>query len=93
MLSLVVSRVILFALPFVGWWLWGRWSLRTGRPMGSTPWGWLVGAAALLVALSLAATVVFHEDTRGQVYVPAEATPDGRIVKGHWQERERARRE
>ena len=46
----------------------------------STPWGWLAGAGALLLGLSLMATVVLHPDNRGQGYVPAEAHPGGRVT-------------
>lgn len=84
MLSLVLSRLVLLAAPFVAYWLWREHARRTGRAMGSTPWGWLVGAGGLLVALSLMATVVFHDDNRREVYIPAEASPDGRVSPGRF---------
>jgi|GEM_PF-5402599 len=59
--------------------------------MGSTPWGWLVGAAGLLLALSLAASALFHEDNRGEAYVPAEAFSDGHVAKGEFKKVEPAR--
>ena len=91
MLSLVLSRLVLAAAPFAAYWLWHEHARRTGRAMGSTPWGWLVGAAGLLVALSLAATVVFHEDNRLERYIPGEASPDGHVSPGRFTRAEPAR--
>ena len=76
---------MLFALPFVVWFTWAWWARRTGREMGSTPWAWLVTAAAVLVGLSLMATAIFHTDNRDDTYVPAEATPSGRVTEGHFE--------
>ena len=49
--------------------------------------GWLAGKGrlsglpgAVLVGLSLMATVVFQKDNRGERYVPAEALPDGQVT-------------
>lgn len=75
-------RLLLAAAPFAIYWLWREHARRTGRPMGSTPWGWLVAAGAGLVVLSLMATVMLHRDNRGEVYVPAEASADGHVNKG-----------
>lgn len=84
MLSLVLSRLVLAAVPFAAYWLWREQARRTGKAMGSTPWGWLVGAGGVLVALSLMATVAFHEDNRRDAYVPAEASADGRVSPGRF---------
>jgi hypothetical protein len=78
---------VLIALPFALWFLWAAWARRTGRPMGSTPWPWLFAAAALLVGLSLIATVVFHRDNRNDRYVPGEATAGGRVTEGRFEKR------
>ena len=86
MLSLVLFRGLLLALPFAVWFVWRWWAMRTGREMGSTPWPWLLGAGAVLVGLSLMATAVFHRDTRGKVYVPGEVTADGRVTEGRFEE-------
>ena len=91
MLSLIVSRLLLAATPFVVYWAWREIARRTGRPMGSTPWGWLIAAAGVLVALSLIATGLMREDTRQKIYVPAEAGPDGRIRPGGFVETPPAR--
>lgn len=85
LLRLLLSRAILVAVPFALWFLWRAWARRTGRPMGATPWPWLFAAGAVLVGLSLMATVVFHEDNRGERYVPAEALPDGAVAGGHFE--------
>ena len=85
MLRLLISRAALVALPFVVWFLWRAWARRTGREMGATPYAWLFAAGAFLVGLSLMATVVFHEDNRGERYVPAEALPDGTVTGSHFE--------
>ncbi|MBU1375532.1 MAG: hypothetical protein KKE02_00785 [Alphaproteobacteria bacterium] len=87
MLKQILIRGALAAVPFVLWFAWAAWARRTGRPMGSTPWPWLVAAGAALLALSLMATVVFHSDNRGERYVPGESTPDGRVTKGYFEKR------
>lgn len=84
LLEVVAFRGLLAALPFVIWFLWRGWALRTGRPMGATPWAWLVAAGAILTGLSVVASVFFQEDHRGEVYVPAEVAADGRVVPGHF---------
>jgi type VI protein secretion system component VasK len=81
-LRIVLTRILLAALPFAVYFVWREWARRTGRPMGSTPWGWLVAAGALLVAVSLFATVLFRPDNRAQDYRPAEAHPGGKITPG-----------
>ncbi|MDB5422902.1 MAG: hypothetical protein JWQ29_318 [Phenylobacterium sp.] len=73
------------ALPFAVWFLWRAWARRTGREMGATPWPWLFAIGAVLVGLSLMATVAFHEDNRGERYVPAEAGPDGAVTGGRFE--------
>ena len=80
LLRLLITRALLVALPFVLWFLWSAWARRRGREMGATPWAWLLAAGGLLVGLSLMATVVFHEDNRGERYVPGEVQPDGTVT-------------
>jgi hypothetical protein len=80
----LLVRLLLFAAPFVGWFVWREVARRTGRPMGSTPWAWLVAAGALLAALSLAATALFHIGPDTGTYVPAEVRADGTIAPGHF---------
>ena len=71
---------MLVALPFVLWFIWRAYARRTGREMGVTPWAWLFATGAILVGLSLMASVVFHKDNRGERYVPAEVLPDGKVT-------------
>ncbi len=87
LLRQILIRGALAAIPFLLWFLWAAWALRTGRPMGSTPWPWLIAAAAALVGLSLMATVVFHRDNRGERYIPGEARPDGRVTEGYFEKK------
>ena len=87
MLSLILWRLLLVATPFVGWYVWREVARRTGREMGSTPWGWLIAVAGVLVGVSLMATAVFHEDNRDETYVPAEVTEGGRVSPGHFEKK------
>jgi hypothetical protein len=82
LLRVLVSRAILAVLPFLAYFIWREIARRRGVAMGSTPWGWLVAAAALLVAVSLFLIVAFHPDNRSKVYVPAEAHPGGQVTPG-----------
>lgn len=75
------------ALPFVFWFVWRAWARRNGRDPGETPWAWLIAAAGLILGLSLMATAVFHEDTRGQTYVPGQVGPDGQVSEGRYESR------
>ncbi len=87
LVRLIVIRAILFLVPFMVWFAWAWWAKRTGRQMGSTPWAWLIAGGAVIVALSLMATAIFHTDNRGQLYVPAQSQPDGRVTEGHFEPR------
>lgn len=87
----LAPRLLLFAMPFAAWFAWREIAHRTGRPMGSTPWGWLVAAASVLVGLSLMVTALFHEDNRGEIYVPAEVTAGGEVSAGHFEKKANAK--
>jgi hypothetical protein len=87
LLSQLIWRGLLVAIPFVVWFVWRDIALRTGRPMGQTPWTWLTAAGGLLLGLSLMATALFHEDNRNEAYVPAEVAADGRVVPGHFEQK------
>lgn len=79
MLALIASRLLLIALPFAIYFVWREAARRRGREMGATPWTWLGAAGLVLLGLSLMATVLFREDTRGKTYVPAQAEPGGHV--------------
>ncbi len=85
LLRIVLTRALLVAVPFALWFVWAAWARRTGREMGATPWAWLAAAGGLLVGLSLVLTGLLQPDTRGEVYVPGEATADGRVTEGHFE--------
>ena len=87
MVRVLLLRGILILLPFAVWIVWRAWARRTGREMGSTPYAWLFAAGALLVGVSLIATVVFHRDNRQERYVPGEATASGTVTPGHFEPR------
>ena len=79
MFALFLTRALLIALPFAVYLGWRAYAIRTGRPMGATPWAWLTAIGVVLAGLSLMATVLFREDNRSYTYVPAQAQPDGQV--------------
>jgi len=83
----LLTRLILFLIPFAAWFVWQWIAKRTGRPMGATPWTWLAAAGALLAAVSLMATALFQGDNRAETYVPAETSADGTVTPGHFEDR------
>ena len=85
MIWVVLFRLLLAAVPFAVYFLWRRFAMRSGRPMGSTPWAWLIFAGALLAGLSLMASVAFHPDNRAERYVPAEPDASGAVRPGHFE--------
>jgi hypothetical protein len=92
LLRVVLLRALLVALPFVVWFVWRAWALRSGRAMGSTPYAWLFAAGMALVGLSLVGTAVFHSDNREDRYVPGEVTAGGQVTKGYFEKRAPASR-
>jgi hypothetical protein len=80
-----ITRLVLAALPFCIYFLWRQFHVRRGRDVGSTPWGWLIGAGALLAGLSIMASVAFQHDNTGRTYVPAQTQPDGSVRPGHFE--------
>ena len=80
-----LTRLAIAAIPFLVYFAWRRWETHRGREVGAIPWGWLIGAGALLAAISLMATVVFHPDNRGRTYVPPTSQPDGSVSSGRFE--------
>ena len=87
MLRVMLPRLLLFVVPFAIWFVWRQVSLRTGRPMGATPWAWLFAAGAALAALSLVVTALLQPDNRAETYVPGEVGADGRVSPGRFEAR------
>ena len=87
MLRLMFFRLLLVAAPFAVWFAYRWWARRTGRALPATPYGWLFLAGIALMSGSLFATALLSPDTRDQVYVPAEAGPDGRVPPGRYEDR------
>ena len=75
----MLIRLLIFATPFVVYFVWREVARRSGRPMGSTPWTWLVAAGALLAALSLIGTAIFPRGRDSGQYVPSEVRADGSV--------------
>lgn len=86
LLRLLLTRAAIFAIPFVYWYVWREIARRRGRDVGTTPWGWLFGIGAVLVALSLMVTVAFQRDNRDETYVPADTTAEGGVARGHFED-------
>ncbi len=84
MVRTLLIRAAFFLLPFVVFFLWREGARRSGRPMGSTPWTWLVAAGASLAALSLVVSALFPIGPHSGTYVPARVRPDGSIARGYF---------
>jgi hypothetical protein len=85
MIGIILFRLLLATVPFAVYFIWRRLAERSGKPMGSTPWAWLIFTGALLAGLSLMASVAFHPDNRREHYVPAEPDPSGKVSPGHFE--------
>ncbi len=84
MVRTLLIRAAFFLAPFVVFFLWREAARRTGRPMGSTPWTWLVAAGASLAVLSLVVSALFPLGPHTGTYVPARVRPDGSIAAGYF---------
>jgi type VI protein secretion system component VasK len=87
LLRLFLERGLLLALPFAAWFVWREIARRSGRPMASTPWPWLLAAGVVLMGLSLMVTALFREDTRGRTYLPPHTLPDGSVAPGSFEKK------
>lgn len=85
LLRVILLRLLLVAAPFAVWIVWREQARRSGRPMGSTPWAWLLAAGMVLLGLSLVVTAFFHTDNRDHRYVPAEVTASGEVTPGRFE--------
>ncbi len=83
----IFIRVLFFLAPFAAYALWREVARRTGRPMGSTPWTWLVATGATLAILSLVGEAVLPHGADHGRYVPAETHADGTVQPGHFERR------
>jgi hypothetical protein len=81
---MLISRLLLAAIPFLVYFAWHAWIVRNGREPRVTPWGWLIAIAAVLVGLSLIATAVLTPTNMGRTYVPAQTQPDGSVRPGYF---------
>jgi hypothetical protein len=84
LVRILLIRAGLFILPFIAFFLWREGARRTGRPMGSTPWTWLVAAGATLAALSLVFSALVPLRPHTGTYVPARVRGDGSIQQGYF---------
>ena len=84
MIRLLFARLLLVGVPFAIWFAYRWWVKRQGRPLPGTPYVWLFLAGVGLMTASLFLTALTAPDTRGKVYVPAEAGPDGRVRPGRY---------
>lgn len=85
MLRLIIIRLVLIAIPFLVWFTWRRWALSQGREVRAWPWGWLVLAAAILLAGSIAGRSLLAPSNLGKTYVPAETQRDGSVRPGRYE--------
>ena len=84
MTRVLLIRLVVFSLPFAGWFLWREVAFRLGRPKRQTPWAWLIGGGALLAGLTLVASAVFPGGPDRGTYVPAQVRADGAVSPGYF---------
>lgn len=87
MIRLMFARLLLIAAPFAIWFAYRWYVKRQGRPLPETPYAWLFLAGVGLMVGSLFATALSSPDNRGEVYVPAETAPDGRVIPERFEDR------
>jgi len=95
MLRVFVTIVLPLVLPTALYFFWMRlalWSPRGAEEddsvhRGATPWLWLAGAGALLLAGVLFVVIAGFGTSTPGVYVPPH-TENGRIVPGHIEPRQ-----
>ncbi len=95
MLRILLTYLIPFLLPMLGWFVWHRFFAKPPAPGEATganprqaPWHWLGLAGLLLAAATLGTLAVFGGGSPGEVYFPPE-TIDGKIVPGYTRPAER----
>jgi len=84
-LRILVTRALLMALPFALYFGWRALAPGSAKDRPA-PLGWLFAVGAVLVGLSLMATVAFRPDNRAQTYVPAQAHPGGAVTPGGFED-------
>lgn len=83
MLSLIAIRLLLVALPFLLWLGWMEIAKRRGKPLGSTPWAWLLAAGLALAAISLiVGGLLAPRVDPDATYVPVQISPTGEVTPG-----------
>ncbi|MBD8876053.1 MULTISPECIES: DUF6111 family protein [Stappiaceae] len=73
MFRVVLSHMILFLLPFVGYavWLWIKKKSQTSENWKNGPMAWLTLAGVLLVLISLVIFATFQKMPEGTEYRPS----------------------
>jgi hypothetical protein len=85
LLRLLALRLLIIGLPFLGYFLWRAFARRTGRPVGPTPWTWLIGASLGIAVVVMIAAATINSGGTGR-YVPAQTRPDGSVEPGRFEE-------
>lgn len=83
MFRVVLSHLLLFLLPFLGFalWLWLNKKAQTSENWRNGPMAWLALGGASLVIIGLVIFASFDQVPEGQAYRPAEMR-DGVFVPG-----------
>jgi hypothetical protein len=85
LLRLLLSRLVLAAIPFLVYFAWRGWVQRRGGEAKPPPWGWLIAVAAVLVGLSIILSVALTPSNLGRKYVPAETQSNGSVTPGRYE--------
>jgi hypothetical protein len=85
LLRILLSRLVLAAIPFAVYYAWRLYLKSRGRNAPAPPWGWLIAAAAVTVGVSILLKVAITPSNLGRTYIPAQTQPDGSIKPGRYQ--------
>ncbi|MBO6757393.1 MAG: hypothetical protein JJ902_13770 [Roseibium sp.] len=86
MFRVILSHLVLFALPFVGYavWLWLNKKAQTSENWKNGPIAWLSLAGVVMVVISLVSLASFQQMPEGTEYRPSEMR-DGVFVPGGYE--------
>lgn len=86
MFRVLISHLLLFLLPFVGYafWLFVNKKTQTSENWRNGPTGWLALAGIAMVLVSLVGFASFHRMPEGKEYRPSEMR-DGVFVPGRYE--------
>ena len=82
MIRVIVQQLLLFALPFIGYFLYRALASRGQGFLSDTPWLILTITGLVFGLLAMLSLGIMEQGQPGGVYVPPRVE-DGQIIPGH----------